>query len=150
VLYNLALAFARQGDLPSAKMTVDRAKLDVDHPVREKISSLKAKVEKSLGANAAIKLCTNATAAGSDVNPWEIEASGSADLISADPVIQDSQTGPLKSAGFDRCIMGVIKLPESVRTVSDALLKGKPLFNLRSAIERADGMGAEKIAQETG
>jgi DNA-binding response OmpR family regulator len=150
VLYNLALAFARQGDLPSAKMTVDRAKLDVDHPVREKITSLKAKVEKSLGANAAIKLRTNASAAGSDVNPWEIEAAGSVDLISADPVILDSQTGPLKSVGFDRCIMGIIRLPESVREVSDSLLKGRPLFNLRSAIERTEGMGAEKIAQEAG
>lgn len=146
VLYNLALAFARQGDLPSAKMTVDRAKLDVDHPVRDKITSLKAKIERSLGANAAIKLMTNTSSAASDINPWEIESSASTDLISAEPTIQDSQTGPLKSAGFDRCIMGIIKLPEAVREVSDSLVKAKPLFNLRSAIERTDALGAEKTA----
>jgi hypothetical protein len=44
--------------------------------------------------------------------------------------------------------MGIARMPDSLVTVSKPLLKHAPLFALRSAIARSEGMGAEKLAQD--
>jgi DNA-binding response OmpR family regulator len=151
VFYNLSLAFSRKGDLASAKVTLDRANSEVEHPVREKIASLKAKVESSLASQGTLKLQSgprSESISAPDSNPWEVESANEAALMAADPVIEDAQTGPLKASVFERGVMGVVRFPESIRAASDPLLKHKPLFALRSAIARAEGMGAEKLAQD--
>ena len=150
VLYNLALAFARKGDLPSAKMTVDRASIMIAHPVKDKIASLKLKLEKAIASQAQVKLSSAPVSAAkaSESNPWEVEVANEQQLMSEEPVIPGTQLGALRQAAFDRGIMGIVRLPESVREGSAALVKTVPVFNLRSAIERAEGMGAEKLAQD--
>ncbi len=150
LLYNLALAFARKGDLPTAKMTADRASIEVDHTVKEKVISLRSKLEKALATQSNVDLQTGEAVKTSDVNPWEVETSGEAELMEIDPTAKHEQSGPLKDSIFDHGIMGVVKLPESSRSISDSLLKEEPNFNLRSAIERDEAMGAEKLTQDVG
>lgn len=150
VLYNLALAFARQKDLSSAKLTIDKADTDIDHPVKDKVSSLRAKLEKALSSQSGVQLKTGATVKTSNTNPWETEVSPSEEMLKAYPTALNQQSGPLKVSQFDHGIMGVVHLPESARAPSDAFIKPPPSFTLRSAIEREESMGAEKLAQSAG
>jgi CheY-like chemotaxis protein/Flp pilus assembly protein TadD len=150
VIYNLALAFSRKGDLASAKVTLDRANPSVQHSVRDKIASLRTKIERSLSSQGALQLSTARASnqSNNDANPWEIESSEGASLLASEPAIQGSQEGPLKTLVFGRCLMGIARMPDSLVTVSKPLLKHAPLFALRSAIARSEGMGAEKLAQD--
>lgn len=148
VIYNLALAFSRKGDLPSAKLTVDKAFDDIDHPVKEKLNSLRTKLERALSGKTPVKLNTVAAAKGEDTNPWEQDASEAENLLKTEPVISGEQTGPLKSDIIEHGVMGIVRLPESVREVSNHLLKSPPLFSLRSAIAREESMGAEKLTHD--
>jgi CheY-like chemotaxis protein len=147
VLYNLALAFARQDDLPSAKLTIDKADVDIDLPVKEKVLSLRVKLEKALSNQSGVKLQTGNTVPSQNTNPWETEVTPDKELMDRDPTNRNQQSGPLKISQFDHGIMGTVRLPESARAPSEALVKAPPIFTLRSAIEREESMGAEKLAQ---
>lgn len=153
VLYNLALAYVRKGDLSSAQGTLARAKMTIDHPVRAKLLSLKRRVEQSLASKASLSLTSSQSASasqGPDSSPWQMNVTSTQVASATAMIVQDSQTGPLRTTVFNRGIMGLVGLPEGEKSISAGLLRFRVSINLRAAIARPESMGAEKAFRSAG
>lgn len=136
VLYNLALAHARNKDLQTAKSLLDSFRWDASFEVSKKAKSLQIRLENAIRDDLPLIFVNSDNSAGTDAHEHiEIETlAGNAAKTNA-------------TRGNVRCCHKIFKAVEGTDPKWAVIANDAPKFNTRSAIERQDSLGIERLSK---
>ncbi|MCA2959506.1 MAG: response regulator [Silvanigrellales bacterium] len=135
--YNLALAFARKGDLAAAQETLANVPRDESLPVSRKITSLEDRIGKAIAKKGPLDLPAQESQNTTNTNatPWDVEAF---DASSANDAALEASLAGMSCEGF---ILGFAGDDMALAK----LVAGAPKFARREALAREDSMGVERM-----
>jgi DNA-binding response OmpR family regulator len=138
VSYNHALALARRRDYKGSLEVLDSLSPDVTLPVAVKIESLQKKLKKILkdGGQLGIEVEESAAEVLASVDPTS--------TVEGEPGVDNVLKELEAQQGGSTCSRFVSLAPADVAELQ-ALLKNPPKFKPRKALERAEGMGIERM-----
>lgn len=147
VVYNLALAHARNGQLNEAKAVLERVPSDSKLPILGKVASLHKKINASIKSGKPLDIKTV------DVNQVEsVDVEGLANVAKAAHVEEIVAEGDTKirvalsdTKMGEICCFKIFSSLEPIDPRWNVILKNRPNFKLRAAIERQDSMGVERM-----
>ena len=146
VQYNMALAKIRKGDNQSAVSDLDAVIALNDPRVHKKASSLKDRLEKSIGSGSVFSLKEG------DTGPSSSESAQS--QSSEEPKAADSQTLVsflVETVAGDHCCYLVYKTTATDGAELQRLMKNPPKFKQRKTLERGETFaGADGTSQKAG
>jgi CheY-like chemotaxis protein len=148
VQYNAALAFARNSQLDEAKLILSR--MDVtkaESKVKEKIISLAQKINDALDTGTTLKLTTSDRKIGA---PSTLTADNAVKLKVPTDSVQVESTKHLEKSivtgkAGERCCHLIFHSIEPIDALYLDLFKSTPNFKLRSAIERSETFGVDRL-----
>lgn len=156
VHYNLALAFARNSDFAKAKDHLEHAIPASSPALRQKAMSLKIRIENALrtGKTAVLKFSTDEIKTP-EPEPELIGPDPTQDLTSSSPQLLELSeaenrkvVAAVETSRGTMCCYLVFDDPQEKDPRSLKMIATLPRFTPRSAISRAESMGADRIAKD--
>lgn len=137
VLYNMALAFVRAGELDAAVLELDAVVRQKDSKVTKKAASLKGRIKVALDKGLGFKLQSDEIASAPTAAAGKEGAVDEHNLILA----------PVLALRGDMCCFLIFNDPRTRDVRITSLFAKPPRFQRREAIERAEGLGTDRAAK---